>query len=258
VALLFAHRGASAELPENTLPAFHRALEVGAGALETDAHLTRDGHVVLSHDPGGARCAGVPRPIRASTLAEVRSWDMGCVFRRSHRVPATRFVMPTLDELLAELPGVPVNVDVKDHDAHAARAVVDVVRRRKAEDRVTLASFDAATLRVVRRLGYEGATSTGSSEVLRLILLPERALRRFPLAARAAQLPLRVGPFSLDTPAFVAKVHALGMALHYWTIDDPAEATRLLALGADGIMTNDPARIAPVFARATPASGSRC
>jgi glycerophosphoryl diester phosphodiesterase len=253
VALLYAHRGASAELPENTLPAFHRAIEVGAGALETDAHLTRDGHVVLSHDPDGARCAGVPRALRASTLAEVRSWDVGRAFRARRRgLPEARFVMPTLDELLAELPGVPINVDVKDHDAHAARAVVDVVRRRKAQDRVTLASFDAATLRTVRRLGYEGATGAGSSEVLRLILLPERAFRRFPLAARAAQLPLRAGPFALDTPAFVAKVHALGMALHYWTIDDPAEASRLLALGADGIMTDDPARIAPVFARATP------
>ena len=247
--VLYAHRGASAELPENTLPAFHRALERGATALETDAHLTRDGHVVLAHDEDGVRCAGIPVPIRQATLAEVRAWDMGHTFRAGHPdTPADRFTIPTLDELLAELPGVPVNVDIKNHDAHAARAVVEVVRRRHAEDRVTLASFDAGTLRAVRRLGYAGATSLGASEAARLALLPAAALRLFPLAGMAAQLPLRAGPVRLDTPAFVAKVRALGLLLHYWTIDDPAEALRLQALGPDGIMTNDPARIAPVLA----------
>jgi len=248
-AVFYAHRGATAELPENTLPAFRRAIEVGAAALETDAHLTRDGHVVLAHDAGGTRCAGVPRFLRSATLAELRTWDMGRTFRARHAgLAGDRFVIPTLDELLAELPGVPLNVDIKDHDDHAARAVVDVVRRRRAQDRVLLASFDAGTLRTVRRLGYEGATGLGQSEATRLILLPEPLLRRFPLAGQAAQLPVRAGPFALDTPAFVAKVHALGLLLHYWTINDAAEAERLLALGADGIMTDDPARIAPVFA----------
>jgi glycerophosphoryl diester phosphodiesterase len=185
----------------------------------------------------------VPRRLRACTLAEVRTWNAG------HASSAgDRFAIPLLDEVLAELPGVPFNVDIKDHDAHSARAVVDVVRRRRAQDRVLLASFDAATLRTVRRLGYEGATGLGQSEVLGLVLLPDRVLRRFPPAGRAAQLPLRAGPLALDTPAFVAKVHGLGLSLHYWTINDPAEAERLIALGADAIMTDDPARLAPVLA----------
>lgn len=248
--LLYAHRGASAELPENTLPAFRRALEVGATALETDAHLTRDGHVVLCHDRDGGRCAGVKKAIRAATLAEVRTWDMGRAFRaRRPGVSPARFVMPTLDELLAEISGVPINVDVKDHDDHAARAVVDVIRRRRAQDRVLVASFDGATLRTVRRLGYEGETSLAQAEVLRLYYLPEPVLRRFPLGAQAAQIPVRAGPLVLDTPAFVTKVRALGLRLNYWTIDDPVEATRLLSLGADGIMSDDPARVAPAMPR---------
>jgi glycerophosphoryl diester phosphodiesterase len=250
VPVLYAHRGAAGELPENTMPAFRRALEVGATALETDVHLTRDGHVVVVHDANGARTAGVRQAIRDVTLAEVRRWDMGQAFRaRRPDTPPGRFVISTLDELLTELPAVPLNVDIKDHDAHAARAVVAVVRRHRAQDRVLLASFDAATLRAVRRLDYEGATSLGASEVLRLLLLPERALRRFPVAGRAAQIPPRVRRLALDTPAVVARIHGLGLTLHYWTIDDPTEAERLLHLGADGIMTNEPALIAPVFAR---------
>ena len=100
----------------------------------------------------------------------------------------------------------------------------------------------------MRALGYEGATSLGASEVAALVALPERVLRRFPLAGSAVQIPPRQGFVALDTPSFIAKVHALGLLLHYWTIDDPTEALRLLRAGADGIMTNEPRRLAPLGA----------
>jgi glycerophosphoryl diester phosphodiesterase len=113
MAVLYAHRGAPTELPENTLPSFRRAL-VGATAIETDVHLTRDGHVVISHDPDGRRNAGVARAIRDATLAEVRMWDVGRAFRAAHPdAPPQSFTMPTLAEVLDELPGVPLNVDIK-------------------------------------------------------------------------------------------------------------------------------------------------
>src|SRR5580700_6228813 len=103
---LYAHRGAAAELPENTLPAFVRALERGATAIETDCHLTKDGEVVLSHDPTVTLTDGRTRTLAASTLEEVRSWNVA----RGH--PGT-FTIPTLEEALEQLPGVPLNVDCK-------------------------------------------------------------------------------------------------------------------------------------------------
>ncbi len=247
--VLYAHRGASTELPENTLPAFFRALEVGATAIETDVHLTRDGHVVVSHDPDARRTARVARAIRDATLAEVHRWDVGRVFRETHPdAPAHAFAMPTLGEVLVELEGVPLNVDIKRHDAWTARAVVDVVRRHRAQDRVRLASFDAGTLRTVRSLGYEGSTSLAASEVVRLLALPEAMLHALRLRGDAVQIPTHQGFVRLDRPALVRKIHALGLALHYWTVDDGGEAARLLQAGADGIMTNDPRRLAPLFA----------
>jgi glycerophosphoryl diester phosphodiesterase len=244
--VLYAHRGAAIELPENTLPAFRRALEVGATALETDAHLTRDGHVVLAHDDDGARNAGVAKRIRDASLAELRAWNVG-LFHPGAK--GERFTMPTLEELLAETPGIPVNVDIKRHDGHAARAVIEVVRRMRAEARVLLTSFDGATVGMVRELGYEGPTGLARDEVLRLRFLPDRALALVPPRGRAAQIPTRAGPIALDGADFLARAHRMGLVVHYWTINDPREAERLLALGADGIMTDDPARIAPVFAR---------
>lgn len=247
---LYAHRGAARDFPENTLPAFRRALDVGATALETDVHVTRDGHVVISHDPAGARMAGVQRAIRDATLAEVRTWDVGASFRDRHGArPSARFTAPTLEELLVEVPGIPVNVDIKQHDEEAARAVVSLVRRLRAQEHVLLTSFEARTIGWVRRLGYEGPTGLGQTEVLRLALLPAAVLRVFPLRGRAAQIPPRAGPIALDRPTLIARAHALGLEVHYWTINEPAEAERLLRRGADGIMSDDPAAIAPVFTR---------
>jgi glycerophosphoryl diester phosphodiesterase len=247
--VLYAHRGASAELPENTIPAFLRAIEVGATAIETDVHSTADGHVVISHDPTGSRAARVPRAIRASTLAEVKGWDVGCgphVFRR-RAAPHERFTMPTLEEALEALPGVPFNVDIKQHDERTADAVVASVARCRAEERVLLTSFDARTVQRVRRLRYRGPTGLAQAEVVRLLALPLPVLRRVALAGRAAQIPVRVGPLRLDRASLVAKAHRLGIEVHYWTINDPSEARRLFALGADAVMTDDPAAIAPVL-----------
>jgi glycerophosphoryl diester phosphodiesterase len=231
---LYAHRGASHELPENTLPAFARALELGADAIETDAHLTRDGHVVLSHDPTGARTCGVPRAIAEATLAEVREWDAG---------QGTR--IPTLEEALAAFPGVRFNVDAKStHPAMVGRTI-DEIRAAGAEERVLLASFDVATLRRVRRMGYRGETGLAQAEVIRLLLAPTRLLRWFPLRGVAAQIPYRHLGIDLGVRRVIDKCHALGLAVHYWTVNDAALATRLLDLGADAVMTDDPREVAP-------------
>jgi glycerophosphoryl diester phosphodiesterase len=247
---LYAHRGASRELPENTLPAFRRALAIGVDALETDAHVTRDGHVVLSHDPTCERAAGITRPIRHATLAEVRRWDVGRRFRAVRpEIGDAPFTVPTLEELLAETPGVPINVDIKQHDDRAARAVVEVLRAMKAQDRVLVTSFDPGTLRAVRELGYEGRTGLDRNELLALALLPAPLAARLRPIGRATQVPRRAGPLVLDRRSFLDKSHALGLPVEFWTVNDPTEAERLLELGADGIMTDDPAALVPVFDR---------
>lgn len=246
--ILYAHRGASAELPENTLPSFARAIELGADALETDAHLTRDGVVVLSHDETGMRMAGVPRAIRDCTWEEVRGWDVGWGFRRGFERPFKNrgYRVPRLEEALVEIPDVVFNVDAKPRDDRMVDALVSVVRSLRAENRVRIASFHAENLRRVRKMGYAGETGLAQSEVIRLVFQPLRLLRRFPVPGNAAQIPVKVGPIRLDSTSFLDKAHALKLRVDYWTIDDPDQAKRLLALGADGIMTDDPARVAPV------------
>jgi glycerophosphoryl diester phosphodiesterase len=252
VPLLYAHRGAASERPENTLESFARALELGADALETDLHLTADGHVVAAHDPTLARTAGVPVEIRRATLAELRRCDVGWGFvdrdgARPFRGRGAR--VPTLEELLDAFPGVDFNVDVKQRAPSMVAPLLDLLRRKGAEGRALVTSFDGATLRAVRAAGYPGPTGLATADALRLYAAPLALLRAAPPRGSAAQVPVAAGGLRLDTSAFVAKCHALGLRVDYWTVNDPREADRLLGLGADGIMTDDPAAIAPVFAR---------
>lgn len=249
---LYAHRGAASERPENTLASFARALELGADALETDLHLTADGHVVVAHDATLARTAGVPVVIARATLDELRRCDVGWGFvdREGRRPFAGKGLrVPTLEEMLGEFPGVPINVDVKQKAPAMVGPVLSLLRRLDADERVLVTSFDDATLRAVRAGGYRGRTGSGPIDVLRLHSAPQPLLSRWPVAGSAVQVPPAMYGLRFDTPAFVGRCHSLGLPVHYWTINDPAEAARLLACGADGIMTDDPAAIAPVFAR---------
>jgi glycerophosphoryl diester phosphodiesterase len=245
--IVYAHRGASLERPENTLVSFELALALGADALETDVHLTADGGVVACHDPDGGRVAGVERAIAASSLAEVRGWDAGYVFvdARGERPYAGRgHRVATLDEILGELPKVRINVDLKARAPELVARFLEVVRRHDAERRVVAASFHRAPLRSLRDAGFRGEMSLARLEFAGAWLVPSWLHCRYEPGTRA-QIPTRTGPFSLSTPRVLAKLRALGLAVDYWTINDPAEARRLVALGADGIMTDDPARIVP-------------
>jgi glycerophosphoryl diester phosphodiesterase len=227
------------------MEAFRLALELGAHALETDAHMTRDGQIVLSHDPSGLRMAGVSRKIRDCTLAEVRGWNVGATFATSER---RSFRIPTLDEALVELSSVVFNVDAKQVFPDMIPTLLRCIRAVRAEDRVRIASFSARNLRRVRALGYEGQTGLAGPELLALMLAPSRVGRLLTFGD-AAQVPRHALGLTFASQRAIDRLHALGLRVDFWTIDDPAEARRLLAMGADGIMTDDVRAVAPAFAR---------
>ncbi len=252
--LVYAHRGASRERPENTWPAFERALELGC-ALETDVHLCADGHVVVAHDPDGARMANDPRRIDALGLADLRRWDVGWGFVDAHGArpfAGQGLGLLTLAELLEATPGVRLSVDLKSPAPALAAAFLAVVRAARAEARVIAASFHRAAIAAVRALGYAGPTSLSPAETALLLAVPAAVFRRVGPAATVAQLPVRARGVSLARPAVVRRCRAAGLALEYFTVNDPDEARALAALGADAIMTDDPARLVPALAQGAP------
>lgn len=248
---LLAHRGASAERPENTLEAFARALELGADGVETDAHLTRDGAVILAHDDDARRTAGVRAAWSDLDLARLRDLDVGATFTDRDGVPwrGRGCVAPTLDAALRAFPDAFFNVDIKSRRAAMVTAVVSQVRAAKAEDRVLLTSFDDDVLARVRALGYEGRTGLGARGALVAAFAP-LPLARALTAGSAMQIPHRFKRIDLGGAWMRARCDALGLRLDYWVVNDPDRARALLAIGADGIVTDDVAALRPVISSA--------
>lgn len=245
--LLYAHRGARLEQPENSLEAFALALELGADALEIDVHMTRDGQPVVAHDASGLRMAGITTAIRDCTLAEVKRWDIAYGFAAKERARPVR--MPTLEETLQAFPLAALNVDVKQAVPDMLEPLLAVIARHAADARVLLTSFSSTTTRRLRQLGYEGPTGLGRAEAVRAVFAPRALLERWRLAGRRLQLPVRQGPLRLDRPALIQKLHRLEIAVDYWVVNELRSAERLLELGADGIVTDDPRALAALFAR---------
>lgn len=225
--LVLAHRGASAERPENTLPAFQRALEVGADALELDLHFTADHVPVVHHDPTALRITGHDVRIDSQPLSEVRTWDAG-----------QGTTIPTFAEVLDHFKGALLNVDTKGATDDNLQRLLALIEERGVTERVLLAGFQSARLRRMSALGYRGALGMGRSDVLRRLARPRKLS-----GVRRAQIPLNLGGARLDSARVIQRLQGSGVAVDFWVVNDPERARQLVELGADGIITDDPAAI---------------
>jgi glycerophosphoryl diester phosphodiesterase len=226
--LIIAHRGASAAAPENTLPAFALALDMGAAMLELDVWRCGDGTLVVTHDATTARWEVSPRPLAACSLADLRALAGGTA------------QVPTLAEVcaLAHRRGALLNVELK-HPA-AVPAAITLVHTAGLVRQVLFSAFNPTTLHALRQMapdlprGYLMGTDTAHPRTRARELWPFFALRQAGASAwhPASDLPLlrRVLPL----------VRRAGYAVYVWTVDDPVAMRRLVGWGASGIITNRP------------------
>jgi glycerophosphoryl diester phosphodiesterase len=229
--LAFAHRGGASEAPENTLPAFQRAVDLGYRYLETDVHVTSDGVVVAFHDDDLSRTCGRPGLIHELPWSEVST------ARVDGKEP-----IPRLDDLLHAFPEQRINIDCKT--GAVVEPLGDELARARVLDRVCVAAFsDVRLLKLRRRFGSALCSSAGPVELglLRFLGLTE------PGGALAAQVPTQLKRVPVVTDRFVRTAHKRGIEVHVWTIDDPVEMGRLLDQGVDGIMTDRPAVLKEVL-----------
>ena len=226
-----AHRGASADYPENTLLAFRRAVELGVDMIELDVQLTRDGELVVLHDETLERTTNGHGAVREYSYAELRTLDAG----RGEYIPL-------LSEVYALLRPTPIRlcIEVKgDGDSEAcaiAEATVALLERLDETNRAVVSSFLPAALHRVREL----------SNRLPLVLDPSpqdgslqpSEIRRQALAAGATTLSYDVRHL---TRAIADEARLSGLALWAWAPNEADEVRRVLALGVPGVMTDRPA-----------------
>jgi len=233
-----AHRGASKQAPEHSLAAYELALAEGADVLELDLRATRDLVLVIAHDASLERTLGVPQRWDELSWAEL-------VALTGDRAPER------LDDVLARFPGARFNLELKDDEPAVARALAELLAQRAAEGRVLVASAHTEMLREFRRAsGGAVATSAGTREALQFYVCYLLG-RGCDTPYVALQLPA-LGWLGITRPGFIEHAHRAGLAVHFWTIDEPPLQRALIAAGADGIMTNRPDQLAQVLAAEVP------
>jgi glycerophosphoryl diester phosphodiesterase len=239
--MLVAHRGGALLAPENTLTAFRMAVEVWwADMLEMDAHLTRDGHVVVIHDATVDRTTDGTGRVADLTLREIRALDAGYRFvdgSGNHAFRGKDAVVPTLEEVLVAFPNVWINVELKCPEV--GRPVAELVARHRAEDRVLIAAFDEAC-RVGAR-GYRGPWGASRQQGLcfwMLHFLPGGS--PYTPEADVLQVPEWWRGRRIVSPRFVREAHRLNIPVQVWTVNELDDMRRLLDWGVDGIQTDRP------------------
>ncbi len=228
-----AHRGASHDAPENTLIAYVKALEAGAGAAELDVHQTADGELVLMHDETVDRTTDGTGPVWALTLAELRSLDAGSWFNNSFSGES----VPTLREVVRFAKGMIVlNIEVKvsREEPGIAEKVITIIREERFEQDCFITSFDRHTVEEVKRLAPD----------LRVGFIFGRD---YPENVFDGVWEILSCNVVIVDSTFIARAHRAGKEVHVWTVNDEVTMRRLLALGVDSIITDRPALLTQVL-----------
>lgn len=237
--IVIAHRGANRHAPQNTLPAFQKAIEFGAGGFETDVHLTRDGVPVICHNYTIDATSDGRGAIVDYTAAELSRFDFGSYFSAAFKGTCA----PTLDAFLrlvspsdAEI----INIELKkprDGEREIVDKTLELVKKYGVLDRVIISSFDPRLLRRVKKL--EPRCKTG-------FLYPTNDFSVFPpfidpfLVAKCIGADYLHPMFIAVSRGMVRFAHFLGLKVNVWTVDDERTAKRLLRCGVDGLITDVP------------------
>lgn len=228
----FAHRGLAQHknLDENTLEAFAEAIAHGATHLESDTHATVDGHAVLMHDADLLRVAGDPRPIASISLSELQD------IRLRHSG-----IIPTLYQALTHFPSAFFNLDIKAPDAIGP--TIRAIEETDSHERVLISSFSnpirkKALRGLSRPLATSASASVAAAAWLSHTLFFGLGFRQIVKSIDALQVPPKKGIFNFARRSFITRAQRHRVEVHFWTINNLAEAEELLSLGADGIVSD--------------------
>jgi len=240
---VIAHRGASALRPENTLAAFELAVQLGADAFELDIHLSADGIPVVIHDPTLDRTTDSRGSVSRHTVVELQRTDAGARFSpdggRTFPFRGQGLRIPTLSQVLASFPDVPLVIELKEPGAQ--EAVRRLLLDHAAVERCILASDRGAALELFSQAPFLRAASR--EEISRLFW--GAAFGRVPVSVhyRLLSVPERYRGITVPTRRFCAAARRLGCPVHVWTVNTAAAARRLWGHGVAGIVTDAPEAI---------------
>ncbi len=226
------------------MPSFALALALGADMLEFDVHASRDGVIVVIHDPTLERTTDGFGAVREHSWHELQTLDAGCHFTPDGRAYPYRghgVRLTTLEKVLQAFPLARCNIEVKQEEPSIVEEVVRIITELDAQHRVLLAAEHDSIMHHIRRHAGEIVTSFATGEVADFIgRVRAGNFEDYRPAGKALQIPPHFGDVALITAQSVERAHRCGLEVHAWTINDRSDMEALLALGVDGIMSDLP------------------
>ncbi len=235
--LIVAHRGASFDAPENTLPAFELAWKQGADAIEGDFRLTADGHIVCVHDKDTDKYTTTNLVVAESTLEALRKLDVGA-YRGSEFIDT---IIPTLKEVLQTVPeNKKIYIEVKSGKEIVPTLVAEIESSGLKTEQIVVIAFDSEVIRALKAMAphYKACWLSGFE------LDSNQELQPSPQSVLRTLKDISADGFSssnkLIHEAYIRTILDSGYEYHVWTVDDPVEAQQFRSWGALSITTNKP------------------
>lgn len=231
--VIFAHRGSSAHAPENTMASFELAIQQGADAIELDAKLSADGHVVIVHDQTVERTTGVKGKVRDLTLAQLRALDAGSFFSpkfQGEKIPLLEEVFEAFGKRTF------INVELTNHKTpndNLVETVCMLIKKFNLQERVLFSSFHPRSLAKAQALLPEVPRGLLTNSDFRAMLVRSFV---FYFGNYQALHPYR----RTTSPQQMARVHRMHRRVHVYTVNEEAQMRKLFRWGVDGIFTDDP------------------
>lgn len=237
--LVIAHRGANKYAPQNTLPAFEKAYELGCDGFETDVHITKDGKIVICHNYTIDETSTGKGKVSEMTLDELKSYDFGSYYSKKYE--GTQ--IPTIDEFLSFVEKTDIsvlNIEIKSpREAETAivRETIKAVKEHDLFDKLLISSFDPRLLIEAKMI--DSKCKTGflySPKSPTLPMMIWRQLRFTKMIGCDAVHP----HYSFVNTKFVKDAQEMGIMVNPWTVNDPFNLDRILKAGVDSVITDLP------------------
>ncbi len=244
--MVIAHRGGALLKPENTMPAFEHARNIGAHALELDIHLSKDQELVVIHDFSVNRTTQGLGFVADMTLAELKALDAGYNFsplNQPEKYPyrGQGLEIPTLEEVLQHFPDMPLCIEIKPDNTRIVDKLADLLQKYKRVQQTMVCSFQHNVLDQTRHILPEVATGASVREVRTTYMLYRFFLGwLYTPQADALQIPEKYRFVTLASPGFIEKARDKGLLVHVWTVNEAENMRKYLDLGVDGIITDRP------------------
>ncbi|HET7144266.1 MAG TPA: glycerophosphodiester phosphodiesterase [Anaerolineales bacterium] len=255
--LIIAHQGGDGIWPGDTLFAYEKAVEIGADVLEMDAHITKEGEIVLMHDERVDRTTDGTGLIENLTLSELSKLD--AAFQWSNDDGKTfpyrgqGIQVPTLRELFEKFPEKRYLIEIKLTKNPINKPLCDLIHEHSMQDKVVVASFHDDAMSLFREACPDIATSASKGEVLPFVLLGKILFSGWLSPEyQSLQVPYETSEsygIPVLTKRFIQEAHAKNVRVEPWTVDDPELMKQYIDWGVDGIITDRPDIMLEVLGR---------